>query len=329
MAIGIRNAPPLPPLPGAPDDAESIAECAMEFGYRVVTFTDKEGTPVEAQSIFDECSSLLKLADLEQFIIYFSGHGYAPLAGHEIWLLSNWNSDANEAINASSTIQIARRFENPRISFIADACRTTFNDPQGATGLVILPKSKAPSSNSHVDEFYATAFGDVSQQYASPDALKSYGIFSKELLNALKGAAAEDRSGALVVTSESLARYLEEAVPKACGQIPDAFIQYPDTRAKWRKPNDIYVAITAPPKEPGPALDRIRLLFDPSTLRDFLDAAVLDADKASTQSPAVPAIPDDRAKWIESDAERYREAQGRLHYESLTGISVIGAKLTE
>jgi hypothetical protein len=218
--------------------------------------------------------------------------------------LSDWNSDANEAINASTTMRIAKCYKTPQISFIADACRITWNDAQGTTGQVILPKANPSSSDSQVDQFLATAFGDVSQQFEPAQVLASYGVFSKEVLNALEGAAAIARSGKRMVTSRSLEDYLRDAVPKACSRIPNAAVQHPDTNPKWREPKDIYVEVA----EPG-----------------FL---VRGPRKGSRPAPPDEALTK-RTDNIKQDAGRYRAAEGRESYETGAGLTVFGAQVEE
>jgi hypothetical protein len=303
VAIGVSKAPPLRILDGAVTDAKYIADCARTYGYQHVgEFTDENGLPVRAQTILEHCKGLLAIPDLEQLVIFFSGHGYSPFAGIELWLLSEWSLDANEAINAITTVQTAQGFERPRISFIADACRVTWNEARGTTGMVILPKAQPLSSNPHVDEFYSSPFGDISQQYDPEQMHASYGIFSREILNALKGAAAINRQGKYVVTSRSLEDYLVDRVPKSCAAIPKAFVQHPDTHPKWREPNDVYVEF------PGPA----RPFVQPQPLPG---GAQPEVDRARTK----------RANEIDQDAQRYQAAEGRQSYESGSGMTVVGA----
>lgn len=119
VAIGVSKAGPLDSLDGAVTDANSIAAWANACGFEHVrAFTDEDGSAVIAQDIFEHCERLLKMQDLEQLVIFFSGHGYA-LPGHEVWLLSHWNTNANEGVNVTGSLQIARRWERPYISFIA------------------------------------------------------------------------------------------------------------------------------------------------------------------------------------------------------------------
>jgi uncharacterized caspase-like protein len=232
VAIGVSHAPPLETLDGALKDANDMADWARKVGYEhVQALTDEGGTPVKAKKVCKVCEDLLKLPDLEQLVIFFSGHGFTPTDGFELWLLSKWDSDANEAINASASRFMAKGFEKPQISFIADACRQTFQEAVGTTGIVILPKPKVRAGNSQVDEFYATPLGAFAQQYQPAERRASYGVFSKEVLKALKGAAATARHRKRLVTSRSLQTYLRDVVPKACAKIPGAAIQHPDTRA--------------------------------------------------------------------------------------------------
>jgi uncharacterized caspase-like protein len=304
VAIGVSNAPPLDQLDGAIKDAKDIAKWAKASGFEHVrTFTDENGARVRAHDIFAHCKNLLAKKTLEQLVIFFSGHGYSPLPGHELWLLSDWNEDANEAINASTSVQTAQRFDKPQISFIADACRVTWNEAQGTTGQVILPKANPPSDNSQVDQFFAAPFGSVSQQFQPAQVLASYGVFSKEVLNALEGAATIPRAARRVVTSRSLEDYLRDRVPKACAKLPNAAIQHPDTHARWREPTDIYAEFVGPSPRgfTPPLMDR------PPPVVDAAMAARTDA--------------------INNDARRYQAAEGRESYETGTGFTIVGAQV--
>lgn len=305
VAIGVSRAPPLDPLKGAITDAHELAKWATENGYEHVhVLTDKNPrSVVRAADVFNCCKDLIALGDIEQLVIYFSGHGYCPLPGHEIWLLSGWKDDANEAINASTSILLAKGTERPRIAFIADACRDTSNEFLGTTGMVVLPKPPQRSGRAQVDEFYATAFGDPSQQYQPSKWRKSYGVFSKELLKGLQGGAAITRSHKQVVTSRSLQDHLVAAVPKACAAIKGALIQYPEANAHWEAPDDVYAELI------GPA--------PPSLAPD------------GQARSAVNRSLSERGRRIRSDARRYQRAEGRESFETATGATVVGAEVVK
>lgn len=159
--------------------------------------------------------------------------------------------------------------------------------------MVILPRATSPSNNSRVDEFFAARFGDVSQQYQPAELRASYGVFSREVLNALNGAAAIPRDRKHVVTSRSLEDYLTDNVPKACAKIPGAAIQNPGTNAQWRQPKDIYAEF-AGPNAPG----RTPIEFPPHRVSMALSAAVSGAQNW-------------RSNNISEDAQRYQAAKGR------------------
>jgi hypothetical protein len=291
-------------------DANDIADWARSVGYEYVhALTDEGGTTVKARNVQEVCQKLLDLVNLEQFVIFFSGHGFTPIDGYEVWLLSNWDSDANEAINASASRFVAKGFEKPQISLIADACRQTFQEAVGTTGLVILPKPKVRAGNSQVDEFYATPLGAFAQQYQPSQRRASYGVFSKEVVKALKGAAVTGRGGRQFVTSRSLQDYLRDAVPKACAKIRDAAIQHPDTRADWREPKDFYVEFT-----PGQLPSRGMIKPKGPAKYDPVSASVKKALNA-------------RRRRIEANARRYQAAEGRQSFETTTGVTVIGATI--
>jgi Caspase domain len=306
VAIGVSHAPPLDMLDGAIEDANDLADWARSVGYEhVYALTDEGGVPVKARKVYEVCKKLLKIKDLEQLVIFFSGHGFVPAVGCEYWLLSDWNDDANEAINASTTCFMAKGLEKPQISFIADACRQTFQEALGTTGMVILPKPKVRAGNSQVDEFYATPLGAVAQQYQPAQRRASYGVFSKEVVKALNGAAVIVRDSKRLVTSRSLQDYLRNAVPRACAEIHGAAIQDPDTRADWREPKDFYVEFAG--RHRGGTIERER------------------RSEFKPMPPAVKEAAEARNSSIDANSKRYQAAEGRQSYETATGVTVIGA----
>ncbi len=309
VAIGVSTAPPLPRLDGAITDALAMADWATKSGYEHVhVFTDDNGTLVEAAPLYQCCKALIERPELEQLVIYFAGHGYAPFPGHETWLLSKWNTESNEAINATLSVQYAQCFARPRTSFIADACRTSRSTNAPVIGSIIIPRPGEAPVLPQVDQFYATPFGHPAQEVSDPHS--SYGLFSREVQNALRGAALIVRGPDRVVTSRSLKDYLDEAVPTAFEALSGAEAQFPDTNARWRAPDDVYTNIALSPirgKGSGPL----------PTLKDRFIAARAPVSAARQQ----------RDKAISEAAQRYRSAEGRQSFETQMGVTVIGAQV--
>lgn len=362
VAIGVSNAPDLDPLPGAVGDAEKIAAWARRSGYEhVKEFTDRDRQRVSALDISAHIKGLLQgpaRERLDHLVIYFSGHGLAPFPAHEAWLLSDWNVDGNEAINASISVQYAQATAKPRISFIADACRTTKSTPTNTLGLVILPKPSPASGEAQVDQFYATRFGNVAQEFQPAELLASYGIFGGEVLKALEGSAAIDRNGRRVVTSRSLEDYLDEAVPSACRKLQGAAVQFPDTTPQWKPVNDVYAEFDQPPRAAdwGAALIDFMQRSGPQGVMRYMGPLPYSdaASRKTPRWPELPPLPDGLARgrkllalpgrmlaaglnaWdsaqyskrIRREAERYRATQApRDEGEIAISIEILGAEV--
>lgn len=303
----------LPELPGAVGDAERMAQWARKQKYDYVNlFTDAAG-PVEHGPIYEAVKGILADKGLERLIIFFAGHGYSPAGGGELLLLSNWEDDGNEAINVTASVRNAQRYTVPQISIIADACRTTFNTPTPPIGQLILPTPKRGAKPGNVDRFFATHFGDPAQEVAADKAKKNYGIFSEQLFRALEGRAAaaqHQRNGKRVITSLSLEKHLDFAVPDACGAILGAVIQYPETIPEWKEPDDIYLELD----DPGIEIETRGPTFEVRTPQ-------ID--------PRVSALNTERAQRLVDRAGEFAAVAGRASFETHTGVSVIGARIVD
>jgi hypothetical protein len=330
VAIGVSRAftgdaivARLPVLEGAANDAQRMAAWARGHDYdSVQTFTDADGSAVWHQTIYNWIKELLTDRSLERLLIYFAGHGYAPPSGGELLLLTNWEEDGNEAINLTASVRYAQRFSTPQISFIADACRTSFKLPTPPEGQIILPgKGRGPNPGL-VDRFYATQFGDAAQELSHQEAQKNEGIFTSVLLQALAGeaeAARVKRAEGEFVTSASLKVYLHKAVPLACGRVRGAKIQYPETIDQWIDPNDVYsewVDQSRPIDVAGIALPEL-LPRDPRRISASEIVTQIDRDHER------------REQNIAARAEEIRDASGPDLFESKMGISVVGAEILE
>jgi hypothetical protein len=322
VAIGVSQAGDLTPLPGAADDASEMYNWAVAEGFQhVKLLTDRNGPPVTFQDIYDAVQGFLAHGDLEQLIVYFSGHGYSPAPQIETLLLTGWNTDPNEAINLSYTVLYAQSYASPQISIIVDACRTTWATNAPILGQVILKRPPAGGSPGKVDEFYATRFGFPSQEADQANGPTSFGVFTKELLEALHGRApeaVERRDGKLVVTSLTLERYLEDAVPDASERIPGAKTQHPQSMPRWRRPTDVYTVLETGTEGLEP-LDA----GGGRTHRPEFDLPVFDRIRSARTLDAIAA----REAVIREDAALIRGLEGRQSFETATGVTVIGARV--
>lgn len=248
LAIGVRKSGQLPALDGAIADAHAFAEWANSRSepYLTTIITDEETTaPVTVDRLRAEINRILE-EDVARLLIFYSGHGISAQGG-DYWLLSNYNRDGDEAVNLSQSMRNARRLGIGQIAIFSDACRSSLNTAAYVGGRVIFPIPRGARTLSRYDEFLSTDIGYAAQEVAGDDPAKSYGVFSRCLLTALHGLepdAIERRAPRKVITSITLANWLEKAVPLQSGKIPGAAVQYPSITTGWRAPDDEYAEFT-------------------------------------------------------------------------------------
>ena len=246
LAIGIRKSGQLPALDGAIADARSFAEWARSpsQGYGTSVVTD-ETEPVTVDRLKREINKILE-EDVTRLLIFYSGHGICAQAG-DYWLLSHYDRDGDEAVNLAQSVRNGRRLGIAQIAIFSDACRSSLNTAAYVGGRVIFPVPAGARLLAHYDEFLSTDIGDAAQEVPGEDPAKSYGVFSRCLLTALHGLepdVIESRIPRKVITSVSLANWLEKAVPLQSGKIPGAAVQHPSISTGWREPDDEYAELT-------------------------------------------------------------------------------------
>lgn len=252
ISIGVRKSGPLPALDGAIADAHAFAEWARSCKepYLTSVITDEEiGKPVTVDRLKAEINRIIE-EDITCLLIFYAGHGIAAQGG-DYWLLSNYSRDGDEAVNLFQSMRNARRHGIGQIALFSDACRTSLNTAAYVGGRVIFPPPARSGTLSRYDEFLSTDIGDAAQEVTGDALAKSYGIFSKCLLTALHGLepeAIESRVPRKVLTSTTLANWLEKAVPLQSGKIPGAAVQYPSITTGWRAPKDEYAEFGTSPE---------------------------------------------------------------------------------
>ncbi len=297
ISIGVSKAGPLPELPGAVNGARDFAAWAEKAGYEKHLVTD-ETAPVTAKQIKDIVTPIVTDGDTTRLIIYFAGHGTQPREGAQFWLLSDWDSDANETVDVVLSTSAAKRSSIAQISIIADACRSHVSGASALSGSVIFPRRPPVAGPSpQWDHFFGARIDEEAQEVTAADAAKAYGVFSRCLMQALNVADAgaaqligPQSQGKLVVTSETLANYLDKVLPYESGRLPGGRVQWPDTNSGWRSPNDVYAEKAVPAAAAGLeasgrraatfSLDRVdfwqKLPFDNALLREKLVRPLTD-----------------------------------------------------
>jgi len=243
LAIGLARAGSLPELPGAVNGAKEFHDWASLHDYETHLITDESGE-VTTHKLKAKIKAIIDDGKTERLVIYFAGHGIQPSVNTTYWLLSGWEADSDEAVNVNLSLSNAKRSGVSQIAVFADACRSTVPDGASVGGSSIFPKAAAAVGKlPQWDEFLASRLGESAQEVSARDPMEAYGIFTRCVIRALTGGAEKAiiKRPYGVVTSDSLANYLEEVVPLESGKIPGAVVQFPEVNPGWRSPNDIYV----------------------------------------------------------------------------------------
>lgn len=186
-----------------------------------ICLTDDDG-----EVSVDDVSTAVELlidAEVDQIVLYFSGHG-AYVRGGATWFLSRAGERSYDAISVVSTVQLASWGKTPHVVIISDACQLPGQDAlsQWIEGVAVFPLSDVRNPPMLVDEFHATTAG----QAAGEIATKGGGIYTDVLLGALSGEDVEllesgnGGDGARYIYAAQLAKYLREEVGLRIQQLP-------------------------------------------------------------------------------------------------------------
>ena len=160
-----------------------------------------------------------RLLDRPRIVVYFCGHGlHAPQ--DQYWILSAGPNQPNERISAVGFRDMLATYGPKQIAIISDACRS----PQVVQGLAssVVDAYDALPEVIQKDNFFSSQDGEASFAVPSKDGKPAFCIFSSVLLRALSKPVdleALDRlyleTGHAVISSQSLATYLEQKVPES------------------------------------------------------------------------------------------------------------------
>lgn len=212
-------------LGGSSNDAKSIAEALVRYaGFpqdQVVLLTTDQ--PAERQptrgNILRRLSNLASVMPADGLLFFsFAGHGMER--SNQAFLLPSDSQVSNDvdlleqtAINVTQIKNRIRSTGVKQVVMVLDACR---NDPAGRANAdnpltaAYLRGFNFDVRNSEVTAFatlYATAVGERAYEYTE----KHQGYFTWELVQGLKGAAANEKGE---ITLAALLKYVQERVPK-------------------------------------------------------------------------------------------------------------------
>jgi hypothetical protein len=291
VLIGVTKSGTLPVLRAVESgiaEMEAWANSQGITGERLVVLTDKTGS-VRVHQIVDAIEKLVNAGDIDQLIVYFSGHGINNRG--DLWLLSEAPSKSNEAVNVEGSVQTARYCGVGHVVFISDACRTAADgiQAQGVVGTDIFPNDPVDGIERPVDIFFSCARGKPSLEVRDPGISASTfsAIYTQVMSQLLMGkdASAIDYVKELagdvgVVHVWKLADEVQVKVPPllkamlgkdpTVNQIPDFRIC---SRATWLSRFPVGSINLAPANPPSDAY------FSPSfiTNRKILSQSLLDA----------------------------------------------------
>lgn len=333
VVIGVDKCGNLPKLNAAASGARQVGKWLEGEHFTVEYLCDDTG-PVTGTGVFHTVSALVNPGNLDQLVIYFSGHGF--LSGYaEYWMLSEGPENPNEAISLVESRVLARQTRIPSVVFISDACRST-PDSLGASrvrGQLIFPNKAAPAGglpvHTAVDTFYAAFPGEAASELPLAESIKNYeAIFTSCFLQAFQ--TPDDdmvislNDGLKVVPNRKLIGFLEREVPKKAQakslqiqQVPDAEIQSEGTTFIGR-------VIPHPLATVGEA--RIPSIFDAATLAlqgtgagapDRLNGLKIEGAAAETHFAIATA------------SIRVATAGDAAVARILTGFTVVGQKVAD
>ena len=246
VLIGVRQAGELPRL-----QAVSAGVSAMLTWARkqlipedlICVLTDDE-RQVRAHEVADAIHALIR-RDLDQLIVYFSGHGIHNRG--ERWLLSQAPRNTGEAINVEGSILLARYCGVPHVVLISDACRTAAGGIEAlqVTGVDVFPNEPGVDSEQPVDVFFACSRGNPAFEVkvAAESARDFKALYTEVLAECLDGKHVDvlepdDAAGWSVVRPWPLHDELRKSVPerleKLLGKLPRQD-QVPDARINSRR----------------------------------------------------------------------------------------------
>ncbi len=226
IAIGVHKAQGMQVLDGVIKGIDDLTSWARNCGYDVINIDDRKEkkekvdisriqnclTPFEG----DERSYAI-LLERPRIVVYFCGHGlHAPQ--DQYWILSAGSNQPKERISAVGFRDTLATYGPKQIAIISDACRS----PLAVIGQgdCVVNAYEADVRPPQKDMFFSSCDGAASFAVPAQNGIPSYCVFSETLYRALSKPDGDNldklyfQLGRKVVTSQSLANYLENQVPE-------------------------------------------------------------------------------------------------------------------
>lgn len=320
VSIAVSSPQDLAQLPGAIDAAEKMAAWASKHGYATLLVHDGAGEQVTVGLLESKMTqAITQVRDdsggpLQRLVIFFAGHGAVSPVG-QCWMLSRWKRNPNEAINVNSLQRMLQFYGPIQVAVIGDACQEFSDTFKDVLGSAILEQPDEDEQDYELDRFFAVGTGKQAFMIPALGNEPAYCLYSKVLLDALAGQEAdafENNGDDHRITSQSLALYLRDAVPKAAGK--HGLTMKPRSEPGFYT-DKVYLGLRAPlapplPPAPPPGPEPVGAEPPEKIHLEMVDAALASRNH--------------RLNFVKDRLERARVPN---HFETQCGIAVNGAQV--
>lgn len=337
VVIGVDKSGSLPVLSAAASGASAFADWLEGEGFTVKRFVKP---PVTVKPISEAIADLVGRGNLDQLVVYFSGHGFL-IHGSEMWMLSGAPEDANEAVSLKESIDLARSTTIPHVVFISDACRSVPDSlqVQRVRGNLIFPNRPSTSRRDvAIDRFLAAHAGDPAFELPVAEAVGKFeALYTSCFLDAFErpqSAMVQKLDGVDVVSNWALKTYLVDEVPKRASaksiqlrQVPDSVVESGEKTYIGRvKPRG---STSSPPPATTPPPPPVKQATVSELAATELARAGLEPLGPSTRTlPAADAARVSAATGFGPARQSIIDAQSPASFESQTGFAVNGTEVT-
>jgi hypothetical protein len=354
IAIGVsRPLGGLDELPGAITAAERMAAWADSQGYLTRRLHDGIYPEITVDLLRKEITAAVEdvttHSTLQRLVVFFAGHGAALAVGDQYWILTHWKRDPSEAIKVSSLQRMLEYYGPRQVALIGDACQefsARFLDLVGSAVLRMPEEEQRPYE---LDQFFAVDVGKQAFMIKANSDQTDFCLFTEVLLDALEsdGAAAsfEQVGSDRVVTSQSLARYLDANVAKEAGKYGVRMVPRPRPGFYTDR---VYLTLPQAPADAGPKFGwsvpaggedshSYGVPMEEGVVHRGVEPEPRIVRKVANVAPATRRALQQRGHALNAEREASRKAfvdqvgsaAGRDHFETACGICVSGADVVQ
>lgn len=315
-------------LPGAITAARRMADWAKAQGYETLLLHDGALPEITIdllrERITDVIQDVTNQTELKRLVIFFAGHGAALAIGDQYWILTNWKKRPTEAIKVSALQRILEYYGPKQVAVIGDACQefsAKFIDLLGSPVLDMPDEEQHPYE---LDQFFAVDVGKQAFMIKAKGDTQDFCLFTEVLLDALEGDGDESCFETIgtdkVVTSQSLARYLDNCVAHEAGKYGVRMIPRPKPGFYTDR---IYLTL------PSPSGDPIVQTDEPHSRSVYKVTLVEPMSSEARLTTQVNAINNERDVRRDAFFNDVSNATIRNHFETNCGICVSGADVAD